>query len=150
MLFIFNLLDTELPDRGSWQNCPIWERPGSVSRIPDMVSFCCAGFLTNVWRLTTTRWLHAVTQKTEILVSIHSIIQQEFFLILTYHIMKWPTCTVPYVTKYYNRHVCDCIVVSVNSRQNKTWFTGIYVTRHLGLGHFDETCSYQISQGLID
>ncbi len=44
----------------------------------------------------------------------------------------------------------DSIVVSVNSRQNKTWFTGIYVTRRLGLGRFDETCSYQISQGLID
>ncbi len=88
------LLDAEWPNWERWMNCPIWERPGSVSRIPEMVSFCSAGLLRNVLRLTTTRWLHAATQKTEILVSVRSIIQKKFFLILTCSTMKWATCII--------------------------------------------------------
>ncbi len=65
-----------------------------------------------------------------------------------------PGAMPPYVTKYYNRYVhesnADRIVVSVNSKRNKTWFKEIYVTHHLGQGRFDENSTYQISQGLID
>ncbi len=89
------LLDAEWPNRERWMNWPIWERPGSVSRTPDMVSVCCAGLLRNVLRLMMMAiWLHYVTQNTEILVSVRSIIQKEFFLILTYSTMKWATCII--------------------------------------------------------
>ncbi len=88
-------LDTKWSDWERWMNWPIWERPSLVSRIPDMVSVCCGGLLMNVLRLMMMAiWLHYVTQKTEILVSIHSIIQKVFFLILTYSTMKWATCTI--------------------------------------------------------
>uniref|UniRef100_A0A9J7ZC08 Uncharacterized protein n=1 Tax=Cyprinus carpio carpio TaxID=630221 RepID=A0A9J7ZC08_CYPCA len=58
-----------------------------------------------------------------------------------------------YVTKNYDSDVresnADRIVVSVNSKWNETWFTGIYVTHHLGQGSFDKNSTFCISQGLI-
>ncbi len=77
-----------------WINCPSWERPSMVGRLPDTVWTCCGGLLMLVFRLTLMiRWLQSATLQMEHLAFIGSLIGITFFLKLIYHTMRWATWT---------------------------------------------------------